>query len=348
MKTLLLAVCLFAAGGGEREQGLQLYAEGKFAAAAAAFRAAIEHDGDAADLQWNLALASWRAGDLAAAETAAEKYAALDRHARTDLHRGMLGAVRHGEAQALEAEADALSQGAGAPPAMTGEPDAAPPDPLPLLEQALAKARQAKDHFVAAAAAKATPELLRNTERTLRYIDELQKKIDELKQQREPQKDDDKQQDDKQDEQDEKDEKGEKGEKGDKKDDKSDPQQDPQDPKDQQDQGDDPGEPEPGDGQEPPEPQPDGEPSPKDGEPEPKAPEDPQDKDEPQPGAPEPPSEPKQEPPRSDAPGEAVEGKELTPEQAQRLLEQLKQLDGKLQQLRQGSKTGRRPVGRDW
>jgi tetratricopeptide (TPR) repeat protein len=339
MKTLLLAVCLFAAGGGDREQGLQLYAEGKFAEAAAAFRAAIEHDGDAADLQWNLALASWRAGDLAAAETAAEKYAALAKHARTDLHRGMLGAVRHGEAQALEAEADALLQGAGGPPATAGEPEAAPPDPLPLLEQALAKARQAKDHFVAAAAAKATPELLRNTERTLRYVDELQKKVDELKQQRE-QKDDDKQQDE-QDKKDEKqDEKDENNEKGEKKDDPSDPQQDPQD---KQDQG-DPGEPEPGDGQEPPEPQP----QPKDGEPEPKAPEDPQDKDEPQPGAPEPPSEAKPEPPRHDAPGEAVEGKELTPEQAQRLLEQLKQLDGKLQQLRQGSKTGRRPVGRDW
>jgi tetratricopeptide (TPR) repeat protein len=334
MKKLLLLACLCATGGGDREQGLELYRDGKFAEAAAAFRAAIEHDGDAADLQWNLALASWRAGDLAAAETAAEKYAALATDARVDLHRGLLGAVRFAEAQAREAEAETLLQGGGAPPTAPADPEAAPPDPLPVLQAALAKAKQAKEHFVAGAAAKATPELLRNTERALRYIDELQKKIDELEKQREQQPKDDKQdQNDKDDKQD-----GKPEDKQDQKDDQQDG--------DQKDQQGESGEPKPGEPQAPPEPKPKDDAG-KPGEPKPGS--EPKDDQEPKPGEPEPPPpDPKQGEPRTDAPGEAVEGKQLTPEQAQRLLEQLKQLDGKLQQLRQGSKTGRRPVGRDW
>ncbi len=360
MKTLLLVACLLAAGGGDREQGLSLYRDGKFAEAAAAFRAAIEHEGDAADLQWNLALASWRAGDLAAAETAAEKYAALAKDARPDLHRGLLGAVRFAEAQQLEGEADAMQHGAtvpgggaAVPPPAAGAPPAAPPDPLPLLERALDKAKQAKEHFVAGAAAKATPELLRNTERALRYQGELQKKIDELKKEREQQKKDDKQQDDNKDQQDKKDDKqSDKDDKQDGKQDKPQDQKDQQDGKqDQQDQKDqqgDQGEQKPGDAQQPPEPKPKPEESPQDGKPEgePKQ----QDEPKPEPAHPDPKDakDQQQAQPRSDAPGETVEGKELTPEQQQRLLEQLKQLDGKLQQLRQGSKTGRRPVGRDW
>ncbi|MBL8728658.1 MAG: hypothetical protein JNM25_09530 [Planctomycetes bacterium] len=331
MKTLLLFACLCAGGGGDREQGLQLYRDGRFAEAAAAFRSAIAHDGDAADLQWNLALASWRAGDLAAAETAAEKYAALAKDARVDLHRGLLGAVRFAEAQQLEGEADAMSQGGGVPPPAAGQADVAPPDPLPVLEQALAKAKQARDHFVAGAAAKATPELLRNTERALRYLDELQKKIDELKQQREEQQKQDDKQDENQDEnkQDQKDQKGD------------DKQGDQQQHQDQGDQKDDGGERKPGEPQPPPEPKPD---AGKDGK------DDAQPAQEPKPDAAKPEPKPDGEPQqaRTDAPGETVEPKELTPEQTQRLLEQLKQLDGKLQQLRQGSKTGRRPVGRDW
>ncbi len=60
MKTLCLLALWALMPGGERERGLQLYRDGRFAEAAAAFRAAIEQDGDSAELQWNLALASWR------------------------------------------------------------------------------------------------------------------------------------------------------------------------------------------------------------------------------------------------------------------------------------------------
>ena len=224
MKTLCLLALWALLPGGERERGLQLYREGKYAEAAAAFRAAIEQDGDSAELQWNLALASWRSGELAAAETAAEKYAALAKDARTDLHAGLLGAVRHDEAKALQAKADSLGT---SPPAAGAQPE----DPLPLLEQALAKAQQARDHFVRGASARPTSELLRNTERTLRTIDELQRQIDELEKQREQQQDekkDDKQEDKKDEKKDEKDKQDEKQEppKDDKQDDKKDDKQD--------------------------------------------------------------------------------------------------------------------------
>lgn len=337
MKTLCLAVLLAWLPGGDRERGLQLYKDGKYAEAAAAFRAAIEQEGDSAELQWNLALASWRGGDLPAAETAAEKYVALAKDARTDLHAGLLGAVRHDEAKALESKADAA---ATTPPAAGAQPA----DPLPLLEQALQKAQQARDHFVRGASANPTPELLRNTERALRTIDELQKKIDEVKKQREQQQKD--QKDDKQDQK--KDEKNDKN-------DKQDPQQQDKQDKDKQDKQkkDDPADPskaddkpQPGEGEEKPEPKPepkdgqksDGKEAPKDDKPpaEPK----------PEPGEPKP--EPKPSEPRKDAPGEAAEGKELTPEQAQRLLEQLRELDDRQKAIRARAKSGRRPVERDW
>ncbi|MCK5944387.1 MAG: tetratricopeptide repeat protein, partial [Planctomycetes bacterium] len=78
MKILLttIAVWAVAMGGGDRELGLELYAEGRYAEAQAAFARALKQEPDSAELQWNLALAAWRAGDLATAEVAAEKYAA--------------------------------------------------------------------------------------------------------------------------------------------------------------------------------------------------------------------------------------------------------------------------------
>jgi len=329
MKSLLLAVCLLTLPGGDRERGLQLYGEGRFADAAAAFRSAIESEGDSADLQWNLALASWRAGDLGTAETAAEKYAAMTKDARVDLHRGLLGAVRHGEAKLLEAEADTLL--GGAPPAAAADPAAQPPQPLPVLEQALAKAVQARDHFVAAAAANGSPELLRNVERALRYVEELQKKIDELKKQQQQQQDQNKDQQKKDEKDDEQQKKDEQKSDEQKKDEQQ--KQDNEQKQDQQDQQ----QQDPQQGEERPEPKSADQPSQQSGE----------QGAEPKPAdqAPEPkPGDTK----RSDAPGEVAEGKELSPEQAQRLLEQLKDLDQKLKSIRARAKSGRRPVERDW
>ncbi|MBX3462357.1 MAG: hypothetical protein KF830_04245 [Planctomycetes bacterium] len=313
MKTMLLTAWLAAFAGGDREEGLRLYREGRFAEAAQAFRRAVEHEGDSAELQWNLALASWRAGDLAAAETAAEKYAALAKDARRDLHRGLLGNVRYAEAQALEAGAEALLQG-GAPPPAAGT---APPDPLPLLEQALDKVQQAQEHFVAGAVGGPAAALPRNAERALRYAEALQQRIEELKRQRQEQ-----QQEQQQQQQEQPD--------GDQPQPKAPPADEPGDP----DQAGQRPEDAPPDGEPPPEGAAEPQPQPAEGEPPPPA-------EAEDAGTPPP-------PPRHDAPGEAAEGKELTPEQTQRLLEQLRQLDQKLQQLRARSRSGRRPVERDW
>lgn len=359
--SLLLAA--LPAQGSESERGMQLYKDGRYPEAVAAFRAALASDGESAELQYNLALANWRAGQLADAETAVEKYAALAGDARTDLHAGVLGALRFDEAKALEKQADTLLAAGGQ--AAPGAPAAAKPeDPLAVLEQAQQKAVQAKDHFVRGATAATSPELLRNTERTLRYLDELQKKIDELKKQREQQEKDQEQKDgDKKDGKD-KDDK----DKDDKKDDKKQDQQkqDDQQKSDEQksdeqksgeskDENSKPSEGKEGDSK--PEPKPDSKPGEQEqGEPKPDAgkPEE-QKSPEQKPAAekPEPKPDDKQPPaadqkPRTDAPGEVQEGKELSPEQSQRLLDSLQNLDQKLKEYRARAKSGRRAVERDW
>lgn len=224
MKILLLSTLLLTAlSGGDRERGMQLYKDGRFPEAQAAFQSALADNPESAELQWNLALSAWRAGDLTTAEVAAEKYAALSKDAKDELHRGLLGAVRFAEAEALELAADQALAASQQPPMAAGppDPDAEPVAPLPLLEKALQKAVQAKNHFVRGARAKATPELLRNTERSLRKIDELQQRIEELrKQQEQQQQEGDQNQDDKQPEDGSKDDDKKDGDK--KKSDKSD------------------------------------------------------------------------------------------------------------------------------
>ena len=172
------ALCL-AAAGGDREEGLKLYRAGRYAEAQAAFERALADDPESAELQWNLALAAWRAGDLVTAETAAEKYAAASAGAAGDRHRGMLGAVRYAEAEQLERAADAAL--AAPPPAAAPGPDDEPPaDPAPLLEQAVQKAFQSRNHFVRAIRANPTAELVRNGERAVRKLEALKQKLEEL------------------------------------------------------------------------------------------------------------------------------------------------------------------------
>jgi tetratricopeptide (TPR) repeat protein len=382
MKTMLgLVLWLAWLPGGEQERGLVAYREGRYADAIAAFRAAIAAEGDSPELQWNLALACQAAGDLVGAETAAEKYAALGTAVRTDWHAGLLGAVRHAEATALVAQAGAAAASATTPPAGPGAagatPPAAPTDPLPLLEQALAKAGQARDWFVRAAAAKPSPELQRNLERSLRLITALEQQIEAEKQRREQQQKENQDQDG--------DDKPQPGDDG---------KQQPA--KEQPKDGEQQGKPEPNPDQPPspgkenesqdPSGQPDGkpgepkqdnqgQPASKDGKPEAGEPAaaPPEPKPQPDggeqgqppagdPGSPAPaPQEPQPKPgdeptaqatppatPRNDAPGEGAAGRVLSPEQAQRLLERLRELDGKLKQIRGRAKTSRPVVERDW
>ncbi|MBL8752196.1 MAG: hypothetical protein JNK15_02755 [Planctomycetes bacterium] len=365
MKTLWLAVVLAWWPGGDRERGLQLYRDGKFVEAAAAFRAAIEQDGESAELQWNLALAAWRSGDLPAAETAAEKYAAMAKDARPDLHAGLLGAVRHDEALALSGKGDELLQSAasGQPPAAGAKQD----DPLPVFEQALAKATAARDHFVRGAQAAATPELVRNTERALRTIDELQKKIDELKKQREQQKKQDEQKPDPEQKKPE-DRKDDPKSKQDKDDKSGEPKDEPPDQKppegDQKQNEPKPDKPEPegqpkGEGEPKPEPKTEGQPKPEPkgaGEKQEQPPTEGRDQKPQQgegdesgkDGERQKSSDPASGKPRQDAPGEAGDATELTPEQAQRVLDKLKQTDQKQKEFRARARLGRPTVERDW
>lgn len=390
MKILLLTTVLFAAvAGGDRERGMQLYKEGKYRAAQEAFQAALADDPDSAELQWNLALAAWRAGDLDTAELAAEKYAALAKDAKGELHRGMLGAVRFEQALQLEQQADHLIAQEQAASGQPQDPDADElGNPLPLLEKALQKALNARNHFVRGARANPTPEILRNTERALRKIDELKKRIEEMMQQQQEQEQGDKNDDKKKPEEDGKDdEKKPSDEKeGDEKDDqqkgedqqenKSEENKDEKKPEGEQskekpDEGKsekpdgkpEQSDPEQGEGEQPPE------------APEPKPGEGDEKKDEPEPGQPKPgedqkepegeqqtgdkksekgddqkplPPEPKPGESRSDAPGEGGKGLELTPEQAQRLLDRAKKLDEQLKKAKKRQTSRRRAVERDW
>ena len=342
MMTTWSLACVLALLGGDRERGMQLFAAGKYAEAAVAFRAAIQADGDSAELQWNLALACLRAGELSAAEVAAEKYAAMDRQARVDLHAGVLGAVRHAEAQSLANQALPLL-GAGAPPpaalapAAPGQPTEPPADPLPLLEQALAKCQQGRDHFVRGAATAPSVELQRNTERALRLIAGLEKQIEELKQQREQQKknEPDRNQDP-QKEQKKDDKKDDK-----KPDDKAQPEQPPK-PDEAKEPGQQPEPKEPQPGDQPGEPKPD--------QPQDKPPDKPQDQDQQQ-GKPEPPKDAPgqgQAGDRQDAPGEGQQGREQSVEQAQRVQDNLQKQDQKRRELLLRQKAQRPRVERDW
>ncbi len=366
--------------------GLRLYQAGDFAGAVDAFRGAVTAQPESPELLYDLALAEWRAGHLPAAEEAAERYAAAPGGGRVDLHRGLLGNIRFAEAEALAARVAAPASPPLTTPPAGGNPTPAaqPPDPVDLLEQAVTKAKTARDEFVRAAAApQAGVELARNTERTLRLLADLEKKLEAAKKQREEQqqqdqnnqKNDDKKSDDKKSDDQKDDAKNKKSgdpkneakdpkddqKDGDKQDHDKQDQQPPDKPPDQKQDGDknqQQSEPKPGEGEERPEPKPP-EPS-KD--PAKNAP-DQQSKDAPA----QPPQDDKQgeerpEPkpadqaeghkvagePRSDAPGEQVQPTELSPEQTQRLMEELQHLDARLRQLRAQARGGRKPVERDW
>ncbi|MBK8097124.1 MAG: tetratricopeptide repeat protein [Planctomycetes bacterium] len=380
---LLLAGLLLPSG--EREAGLLAYAEGRYADAVTAFRAAIAQEGDSPELQFDLAMALWRAGQHQEARAAAEQYVRLaGKSVRQELYDGLLGAIAYDEAKALEAQADAV---ASAPPPMppvvdpndpqagAGATPTAPPDPLPMLKSALGKVNTARDNFFDAIEARRTPELLRNAERSLRYAAELQKKIEELEQQREEQKSDDKndkKDDDKKDDDKKQDDKQDESKDGDQKND--DQKQQQQDPKDQpKDDKSEPKDPSKQDQQGKPDEQPEAKPEPKPGDqprqeqkqeqqpppdgndqaaPKP-APKEGEAKDEPQPQ----PKDDKdktadaQKPDgaaRQDAPGEQMGGKELTPEQRARLLKELEKLEQLMKDYRAGARQRRAAGDKDW
>jgi len=355
-----IAALSLAVGGGDREDGFRLYRQGRYAEAQAAFTRALEDAPGSAELQWNLALAAWRAGDLIAAETAAEKYAAATREAVAGRHRGMLGAIRYAEAEECERQADAALT--AAPPA-SGLGDEPPADPMPLLERGVQKAFEAKNHFVRAVRANPTAELVRNTERAISKLEQLKKKLEELARQRQQDPQQEGQDGDPSDQEQGDQQQSDQGQSGD-------PQEQSGDRKEggepeQGEQQEDPAgeaEPseqsEPGEGEvtEPPEPQPAEESAEQAAQPQPG--EQPgEDASDPtpssQPGEDEQAGrmdtpEPEPADPRTDAPGEGGVGRELSPEQAKRLLDRLKQLEQEMKQARARARVRRKSVERDW
>ena len=355
-----LAALLVALGGGDREEGLAHYRAGRFAAAQAAFARALAAAPGDVDLQWNLALAAWRAGDLATAETAAAKYAAATGDDAEHRHRGLLGAVRYAEAEELERRYDAASapSSAVAPPGQGGAPSV---NPVQLLEQAVEKALQAKDHFVSAVRAAPSEQAVRNGERAIRKLNQLKEKLEELEQQgsSEPQKDgqDSEPGDKGEEQQGEPSQQSGESEPGEQEQPAGEGEQE-QPPPDSESEGE--RAPQPGEGEAPetPEPQPEPQAGEEQGASEPKPGEE-QAQDasapEPEPGQEEPAEgeameapEPEPVEPRNDAPGEGGDGRELTPEQAKRVMDRLKQLEKQLQQAKVRARAGRKPVERDW
>ncbi len=346
--------------------GAERFAAGDYAGAAVAFEKELQSRKEDPALLYNRALAAFRAGDLAAAEDAIERYAAAPGGGRADLHKGLVGNIRYREAEALRRRA---SGDAAPSPLQPRGQQAAPQqaeDPIPLLEEAIEKAKAARDTFASAADGKPEPAIARNLERALRLIAELEKQLEDAKKQRDEQQkqdgkdgDQQKQDDQKSDEKKKDEQKKDEQKKSDdqKQSEEKDQQQKPDDSQqqDQQEQKKQDGEPQ---GQERPEPKPQQDPSEQqeqpnepqnkpDEKPEPE-PKDGEAKPEPKPGEKESQQEEQSAQPRSDAPGEQQQATQLSPEQRQRLLEQLKDLDGRMQQIRMQSRSRARPVDRDW
>ena len=222
MNRLLLNLILaLPVGGDPFTDGLQHYAAKEYAQAVASFRQALEVTPDDPRLNYNLALALWRIGAMEAAETAAEKAAALSQ-GRLDARRdGILGNIRYDQARQI---ADAKAPPARAPGSGAGVPEqGSGPD----LQKALELVGQSKDHFLRGAMASqpVDPVLLRNLERALVLEEELKKRQQEQ---------DDKQQDDKQ--QDDKKQDDQKQDQGDEQDDKNKQKPDPKSDQDKQDE----------------------------------------------------------------------------------------------------------------
>ncbi|GAB4147322.1 MAG: hypothetical protein Fur0037_15500 [Planctomycetota bacterium] len=176
MIALLLSWVLILFGG-ERERGVELLAAGRFREAVAAFQKAIEEEGDSPELQYDLALAAWRAGDAALAEKAAERIAALAPDGSPELHFGMMGILRHEEAASL-LEKNRVAAGAGS----------SDPSSLPQRIAGLEKARErviaSRDYFAQAAASRAAgPEIARNLERTLGLWKRIEEELEKAKRQ---------------------------------------------------------------------------------------------------------------------------------------------------------------------
>ena len=347
----MMLCCMFLALCGPQDpvDARKLYREGQYAEAAKSFGEQAAADPGSAETQYNLGVSLWRVGDLGGAEAAAERYAALPGGGRIDLHRGLLGNVRYAEAEALAAVARApanpMMPSASAGNAQPGGQPAESASPMELLQQALAKARRARDEFLAASQGPlAEAQIGRNVERSLQLIKDIEKEIEDLEQQQ----DEDQQGDEESDEQNEQqsDEQGEEQneEQNEQQSEEQEQNEEQQQSEEQSEEQNEEQEQQEGEGQN------QEQENPEQGlerpEPQQEDPEQGEEKPEPQAGEQEQQEQPEKG--RDDAPGEQLDISKLSPEQRQRLLEQLQKLDEQLQKIRAQARSRRPAVERDW
>ena len=283
-----------------------------------AFRKALESYPDDPKLHYNLAQALWRAGDLDAAETAAEKAATLGGPRLEGLRDGLLGNLRYDQARQM------------------GEEKVDPKEQQGKLEAAIEKAGQARRHLQRGALALETDErgsgaqLMRNLERTIQLQKKLKKQLEDLKkeQKKKDDKKDDKKKDDKKDQKNDKKKSDDKDKDKDKKDDKKPDDKDKKPGKDQP-------EPKPEDKKDD---KKDGESKKQEPKPKPSEKDGEEEKRKPQ--------KPKAPPPA--VPGEFDPNKELTPEQKRKLMQRLKAMEELMMKLRADRKAKRPKVKKDW
>lgn len=211
----LLLTSAAAGGGDPYEEGMRLYADGKYKEAFESFKKAIEkNQNPPAELYYNKAVAAFQIGDDHEAEASAEKAAASGERKFTNVRDFLRGNIAFRRCENIEKEIDdaKIAPPAPQPP---GAPPSAPPDPVAGYERAIAQAESARDAWIAAAAGepagvdttkgnatksntvKEAGAAARNVERAILKIEELKKKKEEAeKQQKEQQKKDDKNKDD--------------------------------------------------------------------------------------------------------------------------------------------------------
>ncbi|MCA8942908.1 MAG: hypothetical protein KDB80_10145 [Planctomycetes bacterium] len=346
MKVLLIGTCLLCCAQlvSAQEPLAKLdpraaFETGDFEGAAEEFAARLEQHPDDAELAYNLALARWKSGDADGAETAAEKAAAMSKGRLRPLRDGLVGNLRF-EAARAATESD--------------------------LQHALELARQSKVCFAHGAASASREErapLVRNLERALRLIAEIEKKIEEQQQQQQDQQQDQSSEDEsKQDESQQEDSKDQQSK------DEPSTDQKPEDPSSESESKDDQ---QSGQSNEDEKSQ--------QGDPTDESEEQQQSQPEPQPGADEQESsEPRpseseagdeQEPPKdpsaakesesqeqqaeqptnpSEQPETRGRPRELSEEEAKRLLRRLQELEDQQARIREAYKRKRKPVERDW
>ena len=359
----MMLSCIFLALCGPQDpvDARKLYREGQYVEAAKVFGEQAAADPDNAETQYNLGVSLWRTGDLRGAEAAAERYAALPGGGRIDLHRGLLGNVRYAEAEALaevaRAPAGPMMPSSSAGSAQPGGQPAEPPSPMELLQQALAKARRARDEFLAASEGPlAEPQIGRNVERSLQLIKQIEKAIEELEKQQQDQEQQDGEEGEEGDEQSDEPNEGESEQSEEQNEQQNEEQseQQEQESEEQQQQGEEQNEEQNEQNEQQEEREGEGQnqeqENPEQGherpEPQQEDPEEGQEKPEPQAGEQE--QEEPQDKGRNDAPGEQLDMSKLSPEQRQRLLEQLQKLDEQLQKIRAQARSRRPAVERDW